>query len=883
MIPELVLALSAFAPSAAAAPSPTGSRPPEMELVQDDLIFLRKLGADGELPEVAARRAIDALDPLPFMVGDTLGMADLHAHVLSEEGFDHRIVVSSPPPCDGRWHGLRYDLTRLLSGMPEMLADPTVADLMRHCPRDDFPSWRSFSHEQYALGDLYAAHKDGLNLMVVSAVNNQFLCALASDYAPDMDDPLHIWWPEKPQFSQCTDDVNIHRQLRAAWTVEEREAAAPGLAPNGKEEPRPAHWIHVALTGGEANHAMAAGRMVWALGVEGSDYLGPAPYGGIAGDLLTAERRPGQTAGDVKTRLQNLGVTVVIATHEWNNAVGGSALQNTTLFEPGYALVRRWRREDEWGSVLLLEQLLSFKSHYDQGDYEGWPMPAVRSAWIDGNQNYPPGTEGRDFLANAEGLSEYGRALIGQLLAPDSGMILDMTHLSERSVQDVKAEASAIGCAEDTSAPCRVLVSHGVPRSVARAGQDVLEYPVGDDTYRWVLKQGGLISFLPGAFSFESAPGSVVENSCPGSSRSGAQAYQWLRQMSPFIALGSDMNGAAIEAVPRVGPYSCSVEVAPEQAQAMRVLQCLRRATQKGAGPGTDQIGAWKDDYAHRGLSSERYLPDYVMDMDEAAREDHRACLRGENTEECGESPADFTGGTWLTAQRFVDTWAGEGRAVREPEERKLSAYEWLQRPPILARTQLGVFQMCIREEQRGVRVDRGWGEGWGLGGIDPDLYSITEFRPVPNLSQQEVSKVASSAETSAVAPNTRANDKKGHDTPKDAGVNVTPENRDSSGQADASKRPELCLTCATWSEDQEITVRFEPWSGSYHSWYIAAVEQATSSTGLTESLRSRGIPVEVDDDGHIRSSALSPQELAVARQRPSDECSPKDVKPVVK
>lgn len=737
-------------------------RPVEADFRKDELRAFKSLGKEADLPPVAARRELERQDPLPFFLGDTIGIADMHAHVLTEDGFDHRIVVSSPGPCDGRWHGLRYDLTRLAASLPQLLGDPTVADMLRHCPRDDVPTWRSFTHEQYGMGDLKKAHEQGLNLMVLSAMSNQFLCGLASDYSPDMDG-FHMWWPEDTAHAQCTDDVNIHRQLHNVWLAEQNVNT----------------WVKLVLSAGAANHAMAAGRLAWVLGIEGSDYLGPAPYGGIAGELLTAEREPGETADKVKDQLRHLGVTVVIATHEWNNAVGGSALQNTTLFEPGYALVRRWHREDEWGAFLLLDQLLLFQGRYNRGDYGRWPMPAVRH---DVDVHYDRLAEARQFIANAEGLSGYGKELMSKLLAGPSGMVVDLTHLSERSIADLETRVGGARSA-------RVIVSHGHPRTVARDGQDLLEYPPGDETYAWVVRKGGTIGFLPGAYSMVSSPDSPVENTCPGSSRSHAQGYHWLQYFTPFVGVGSDMNGAAIEAVPRLGPYACSVEVAPQKARQLEAVECLKEVTKlerAAEGAHTDPQFEKRDSYAWNGASDIHYVPAMLEDID-------RLAAGGKDKQWMS------TAGSWWSAQRFVDTWSGGGRSVADVKAPRLSEFEWPLRPADkLDAVSWAALDRC------GVR----W---WG----DEATPGMT-VRPLP--------------------------DKAGF-----------------------------------------YEVMVDSWSGDYPAWYLAAVEGAQDGASLGSELRNRGIPVAVDEHGHYVRQAQSKEEVNASRLHASDDCAPKDKKPVVR
>lgn len=576
---------------------------------------LQKLGQRGAIEPVRLRRQLLTEDPLPFLLGDTMGIADLHAHPLAELAYDRRVVSSAPPPCDGRWHGLRYDISGVASSMPELLEDPVFVEMLRHCPEDEFPTWRSWTHEQYSLEHLEMALADGLSLLVMSAVNNQVLCGLSADYGPDIDD-THVFWPEAQPYSQCTDSVNIHRQLEAAWVIDEQN-----------------DWFHVALTPGEANHAMAAGRLAVVLGVEGSDYLNPDAYGGIVGDELAPLRDPVRTAATVVKRLEGLGVSLVIPVHEWSNAVGGSSFQNLALFQAGYALTRRWQREDEWSPIILLEQLLLFKGMYDAGKYADWPMPAVLS-----REHDPKSTlrAERQHLVNRLGLTAFGAAIVQQI--DEVGMILDLTHMSEHALADTQR---ILTHGRPQGSYPSVVVSHSMPRTLSHRHQDELEYPIGDATYLWTVEHGGVIGVLPGAETVSNSPGSGVANTCPGSTRSLAQMVHHLRRFSPFVAVGTDMNGGAAMVVPRLGPAACSVDVSPETAHGLALYECLDNNRRKRKA----ELFRDTEEFDRKGLAHVGLVDDLLLDIDEL----------GVDTE-----------GSWWTAQRTVDTWLGQGRAARE-------------------------------------------------------------------------------------------------------------------------------------------------------------------------------------------------------------------------
>lgn len=614
----------------------------------EELRHYRTLGSV-KLDEVARREAYETNGLLQNEVPS--GFADVHAHVFSDQGFGGRAVLAGTGRCDGMDHGLRWDITRNLAmAGPEILEDPMMAQLLRHCPTSELPSFRYWTHEQYSIEALRQAHVHGLNLVVISAVNAQILCAIAESHQPDVEGRFHLGRDPRDAFD-CGDAVNVHRQIAYIWDLAERESS----------------WLEVALSPEGARDTMSRGKLAVVIGVEASDYLGAEQYGGIADDELVREcngrplhrlpprwlfrNPPGarntrhtnssqcdDLAGRVEERLRNLGVRVVIPVHEWANDVGGAATHNIPLFQATYDFIQRSKRVDEAKFPGIGFRLLRGTKRYEQGRVGGWPMPLEE------------GTDPRDDRAynpNARGLTPYGRALMTELLdldGPEQGadMILDLSHFSDRTLSDLTVLTEPAGSAPEK---LPLLVSHGSPRALVQRNRDVLEYPVSTEKYQYTARHGGLSALItsneflgPVATDAKDpkAPGRRKVR-CPGSVESLVNGMEFLAQFTDVQAFGSDLNGGALGVAPSTGPDACLGDSAsPGQVLFGRVVQCLEPPD---LGPDTDEL-------RQRGLAHVGLLPQLKAAVDYL-------------------SETEF--GLDKSAARFADVWDRQGPQRDEP------------------------------------------------------------------------------------------------------------------------------------------------------------------------------------------------------------------------
>lgn len=196
---------------------------------------------------------------------------------------------------------------------------------------------------------------------------------------------------------------------------------------------------------------------------------------------------------------------------------------------------------------------------------------------------------------NVKGLTADGKALVQAMMA--KGMIIDMAHMSEHSIQDTFALSQA-----NTYYP--LIVSHGHFREVMNPELAATEKTTPAWVVRYLRQTGGIFGLRTAHDETLTYTKTTVANSCQGSTRSLAQAYEFGRQgLKVPMAFGADLNGFIQQTRPRFGNNgACS---AGFQAEADAQMN-----QQRVSGPG--RLGTDFDVYglAHVGL-----LPDVVRDL----------------------------------------------------------------------------------------------------------------------------------------------------------------------------------------------------------------------------------------------------------------------------
>jgi microsomal dipeptidase-like Zn-dependent dipeptidase len=137
-------------------------------------------------------------------------------------------------------------------------------------------------------------------------------------------------------------------------------------------------------------------------------------------------------------------------------------------------------------------------------------------------------------------------------------MLVDLAHMSEALVGDVYALA-----VENDYYP--LYFSHAHFREIMLPAKGKEEKTTPAAIVGMVRETGGMIGLRTGPEEVNTYEPSAVANTCHGSSRSFAQAYDFGRLgLKVAIGLGSDFNGFIQQTRPRFGPYACTASFTEE-------------------------------------------------------------------------------------------------------------------------------------------------------------------------------------------------------------------------------------------------------------------------------------------------------------------------------
>lgn len=228
------------------------------------------------------------------------GYADLHVHMFGNEGFAGAWFLGDST--SKTWEEMftfcpEGEKTPWLKKLIKKI-DPYIASFIyrNHCVERGipFPAWNDLAHQQVWFGHLKQAHKDGLSLMVLSAVHSYILCRLLPDSRKD--------------FDTCEDRPNIVRQLKSAKALIDRES----------------DWVGLATTPQEARNLAAQGKLAIVFSVETENIFDHPNW---------AEELEEYWA---------LGVRTLQIVHQFNNKLAGPAVHQKPLIFAQY--LRNWLR-----------------------------------------------------------------------------------------------------------------------------------------------------------------------------------------------------------------------------------------------------------------------------------------------------------------------------------------------------------------------------------------------------------------------------------------------------------------------------------------------------------------------------------------------------------
>ncbi|RKH00755.1 peptidase M19 [Corallococcus sp. CA047B] len=301
-------------------------------------------------------------------------------------------------------------------------------------------------------------------------------------------------------------------------------------------------WAEIALSPAHARQIIASGKLAMVLSIESSKLFGTKDW---RSEL---------------NRVYSLGVRSLQPVHQLDNRFGGAAPHN---------------------AIFQVAQFLE-NCHIDT------------DCGLTGS-GFTLGFDVDANCKNTKGLTADGKALVQEMMA--KGMIIDIAHMSEKSVQDTYAVSQA-----NTWYP--LMISHGHFREIMNPALAANEKTTPSWVVRYVRQTGGMFGLRTAHDETRDYTRTAVANSCQGSTRSLAQAYEFGRQgLKVNMGFGADLNGFIQQTRPRFGDFgACSA--------GFRAEADAQREQQRVSGPG--RLGTDFDIYglAHVGL-----LPDVVKDL----------------------------------------------------------------------------------------------------------------------------------------------------------------------------------------------------------------------------------------------------------------------------
>lgn len=324
----------------------------------------------------------------------SLGVADLHNHQFAQLGFGGKAF----------WGGAFGDPSQELGWCTPAHGPGGVGDLIGNTMRaiaygsgpglpfvhrvggnpqfDGWPRWDSITHQAVFEDWLSRAVEGGLRLLVMLAVNNEFLCGLVN----------------KLPGRSCNDMEAVDLQLQAAKDMEAHIDDKSGGPGHG--------WYRIVRTPAQAARVIRTGKLAVLLGIE-VDY----PFNCRTETDLTVDKLDQEL-----DRYFDLGVRYIFPIHMGNNGFGGTAFQN--------ALIRA-------------EEPLPFPSALN-------PPGTIGAYTIRTQDAQALGYRYRTGQRNVRGLSGLGKSLIRGLIA--RGMVIDVDHMSAFAKADTFDICEELDC-----------------------------------------------------------------------------------------------------------------------------------------------------------------------------------------------------------------------------------------------------------------------------------------------------------------------------------------------------------------------------------------------------------------------------------------------------
>jgi microsomal dipeptidase-like Zn-dependent dipeptidase len=250
-------------------------------------------------------RIRSGFEPIKVNYGAIKGLADLHVHMMANLAFGGRLVYGAPDAlptdrCDPNAHAVNHPEgafwvdTKDMAGAPPPLGDLQLNNrekMLRqlelgkalHGTRGvNWPHFLDVVHQKVHLESLRQAHRDGLQLVVMSAVNNELLCNI-------------MQWIHRDSSSKlpCEDMPAIVRQIDAFTALADANAS----------------WMGIAQTPWHARQLIHENKLAVVLSIEASRIF-PKEDGAVEAQFGELYRK---------------GVRSLQLVHEFNNRFGEAA------------------------------------------------------------------------------------------------------------------------------------------------------------------------------------------------------------------------------------------------------------------------------------------------------------------------------------------------------------------------------------------------------------------------------------------------------------------------------------------------------------------------------------------------------------------------------
>ncbi len=488
--------------------------------------------------------------PEPKPPPELVGLADFHSHQFAHLGFGGKLHTHSTDPADACRRVPPFDASTfhvrdlVLDGLFRQSAEQSKSS---QC----FPTWSNLAGQQMDEQSLERAWKYGLRLLVVLAVNSEFLCeqtgfgAIAIGGHPQANPPPHA------RTSTCLDPPAVDAQLRAAHDMEanlDSQAGGPGRG-----------WYRIVTTPAQARDVVASGKLAVVLGVEAANAYGGCritPNGVV--DAIPGIAGPGGkeaahliSCGNLIPALAGSDADFAQAyfEHYWNQGARHFFLiHNLPGISGGNSL-----------SIPLLHATNN-PSRVTSGGFAN-RVPDIDRVL---SQIRPPVTSRAcsvDFdgsRCNTNGLSPVGFALARRMA--DYGAVIDIDHLSLRSKLDVRSD-------QGLGAQYPLVSSHSGFAQISHGDQnneDQLGPAMTEDLIKWGSAFGPILHQGRRASDIDTfPPDTPPNNGCGGTTESFAQNYRYIvdklktvrrangRPAYVGVGYGSDFNGLAGWPAPR--------------------------------------------------------------------------------------------------------------------------------------------------------------------------------------------------------------------------------------------------------------------------------------------------------------------------------------------